>query len=541
MRNTEEYNILFTSVGRRVSLIRHFQKTLKDLQLPGKVIGVDVSEKSPAFHIVDKAYTICEIDDKAYIPSLLDICKKENIKLLFPLIDTDLMKLSKSRQAFEAVGTNAVISETNVIEIASNKYKTYGFFVSNNIDTPKVFNLDLALESDDLQFPLFIKPLDGNASKGTFTVRNRDELDFFSNYVQRPILQEYVSGTEHTLDILFDFQGQVRCVVPRKRLEVRAGEVSKGQTVDDATVLDAGWHVGDLLKGGRGCVNVQCFLTNDGRVKFVEINPRFGGGTPLALQAGADFPRWIIQMARGEDPGDISRAFQKDLIMLRYDDAVFVEPGRTNEEDMMVFGAGGHGKVVIDAIEQEGQHRIAYVLDDNVPQDYFFKYPVPGGMETVKDVFDKGIKKAIVSVGDGSVRSKYGAMLEEIGFNLITVKHPTAVVSSNVNIGGGTVVFADAIVNSGTHIGKNCIINTGALIEHDNVIGENVHISPKAVLGGDVRVGDNSHIGIGATIINSITIGKNTIIGAGAVVTKDIPDDVVAYGIPARVIRPNKS
>lgn len=319
----KKLNILFTSVGRRVMLIRHFQETIRTLGLQGKVVGVDSSEDAPAFHVVDTAYPICRIDDPLYIQRLLELCKREQIGLLFPLIDTDLLKLSENRQLFAEVGTNVVISDREITTIALNKYKTYDFFISHGIATPRVFDLKSALVSE-LQYPLFMKPMDGNASKGIVVVRDKKELLFFKEYVPNPILQEYLHGTEITFDILFDFNGTVRCVVPRKRIEVRAGEVSKAVIVDNKDVLAAGWHVGSLLMGCRGCINIQCFLTADS-IKFVEINPRFGGGVPLSLHAGADFPRWIIQMAQGKDPGDISDAYRKNVYMLRYDDAIFLD------------------------------------------------------------------------------------------------------------------------------------------------------------------------------------------------------------------------
>jgi carbamoyl-phosphate synthase large subunit len=178
-----------------------------------------------------------------------------------------------------------------------------------------------------------MKPLDGSASKGIFKIRNRKELLFFKDYVPRPILQEYVEGTEYTLDIFYDFSGKLRCIVPRKRIEVRAGEVSKAMVADNEKIVNEGWKAAECLKGCVGCINIQCFLTNDGTLKFVEINPRFGGGVPLSLKAGADFPRWIIEMARGNDPGDIRDAYRKNIYMLRYDDAVFWDGSALLEDE----------------------------------------------------------------------------------------------------------------------------------------------------------------------------------------------------------------
>ncbi len=318
-------NILFTSVGRRVALIRHFQHTLHALGLQGRVIGVDITRDAPAFHVVDTSYLICRIDDPRYIDTLLDLCAREKVSLLFPLIDTDLLLLSCARDRFEAIGTTAVISDPAIVETALNKYKTHDFFLSCGIPTPKIFNIEEALSNPSQQYPLFMKPFDGNASKGIVKICSRAELQFFKDYVPRPLLQEYVKGTEYTLDIFYDFAGTPRCVVPRKRIEVRAGEVSKAVIEKHPVVLEQGWRVAGSLRGCRGCINVQCFLTEAGTVQFVEINPRFGGGAPLSIYAGADFPSWLIQLYLGEDPGDIRERYKENVYMLRYDDAVFVE------------------------------------------------------------------------------------------------------------------------------------------------------------------------------------------------------------------------
>jgi carbamoyl-phosphate synthase large subunit len=324
METNNNFNILFTSVGRRVSLIRHFKKTIANLGLKGSISGTDITDSAPAFHVIDKAYKICRIDDPCYIDELIKICKQDKVKLVFPLIDTDLLKLSAARERFLEVGTNVVISDPELIKISLDKKKTHDFFVSANAGTPKIIDLKTS-SSADLPYPLFIKPIDGNASKEIFQVRDQKELLFFKDYVSRPILQEHLDGTEYTLDLLFDFNSELRCVVPRKRIEIRAGEVSKGMVDCEEIVLDAGWKLGKKMKGARGCLNAQCFLSDDKTVKFVEINPRFGGGAPLSIHAGADFPRWIIEMNLGKDPGDISRAFKNNVLMLRYDDAIFVD------------------------------------------------------------------------------------------------------------------------------------------------------------------------------------------------------------------------
>lgn len=318
------FNILFTSIGRRVSLVQHFRKMLSGLGLEGKLIGADMLLSAPTMHVVDKKYRVCRVTGEDYIPHLLDICEKEDIDLLIPLIDTELLILAENKERFKEVGTTALISDPDVIRITMDKYNTHEFLTENGFDAPEVINLDEALNRDDIEYPLLMKPARGSAGIGATKIERKEDLKFFKDKITNPILEEYLDGYEHTLDILVDFDGKVRCVVPRKRLEVRAGEVSKGMTVKDKGIIMAGKRVVEALKVALGPITVQGFLTGDGSFKLTEINPRFGGGHPLAIAAGADYPRWIIEMMLGRDPEIMLDGWEDGLVMLRYDEAVFV-------------------------------------------------------------------------------------------------------------------------------------------------------------------------------------------------------------------------
>ena len=179
---------------------------------------------------------------------------------------------------------------------------------------------------------MFIKPVDGSASNFTFLVTTPEALRFFFNYVPRPIIQEFVPGQEYTLDLFIDMAGQVRAVVPRKRLEVRAGEVSKSQIVLNPKILQAGHKVGEALAaiGGLGPINVQCIYSpeEDSEVKFIEINPRFGGGSHLTLKADYPFHQWIMEMVLGLELSPLPNDLSDGLTMLRYDEAIFIRVDR---------------------------------------------------------------------------------------------------------------------------------------------------------------------------------------------------------------------
>jgi carbamoyl-phosphate synthase large subunit len=318
-------NILFTSVGRRVSLIRNFKKSLNELGVKGNIITTDFQKNAPASFIGDFYEQVPLIKDPTYIETLKNLCNKYEIKLLIPLIDTELTLLSTHKDNFQDIGVTLLVSSPETNEICFDKRKTYRFFKQIGVETPEISDPENILAKDDpAKYPFLIKPFDGSASVGVTKINNRKELDFFKDYVRNAIVQEFLIGKEYTLDILADFPGKVRCVVPRLRIETRAGEISKGITVKNPLLIAAGKTVVEALPGAVGCITVQCFLTPDDQIKFIEINPRFGGGFPLSFEAGADFPRWIIEMMLGRE-ADISIDGWKDgVVMLRYDDAIFV-------------------------------------------------------------------------------------------------------------------------------------------------------------------------------------------------------------------------
>jgi len=296
---------------------------MDELGITGELLGVDVTDMSPAFHVVDKAELVCPIADDDYIPSLLRLCREQRVGLLVPLLDTELPKISESVEKFQGVGTFCLVSDPKVIEIARDKRRTCEFFLSSGVDTPRI----LCRGTGPLpasSFPVFVKPIDGSGSTGARKVADEQELSCHLRRYPDCIVMECLEGDEYTLDVLADLGGRVRCVVPRLRIEVRAGEVSKGMTVKNRQMIETAKMAVERLGGCKGPITLQCFLTKQGRLAFTEINPRFGGGHPLAIAAGANFPEWILQMVLGGDPGIALDGFAEGLVMLRYDAEVFV-------------------------------------------------------------------------------------------------------------------------------------------------------------------------------------------------------------------------
>lgn len=325
----ESINILFTSSGRRVALLNKFRKVFEEKGIEGKIITADLKDNAPTKFVSDKHYIVPRVDQECYLESLLKICEVEKIKILIPLIDTELNLLAEKRGMFEALGVKVIISSEELNILAGNKQKTHDFFISNNISTPKIYS-DYELDNGLFNFPLIIKPYDGSSSKGVTLVNNKRDLSFFREYISNPIIQEYIEGEEFTIDVMVDFNNNIKTIVPRLRMETRSGEVSKGMTVKDFSIINEAKRVICHLPNPVGCITLQCFKQKDGTIKFIEINPRFGGGIPLSIEAGANFPLWIIEMCTGQNVGEEDYNWKSGLTMLRYDEALFIEAAYVN-------------------------------------------------------------------------------------------------------------------------------------------------------------------------------------------------------------------
>ena len=310
--------VLFTAIGRRVQLINHFKKY-------HKVIGVDTGELAPAKHFVDSFYKVPKWDDKEYVNTLLNICKKENVDMLIPLYEKEFILLCENREKFNEIDTTLILSDKKIIEIFNDKWESYKFFIENNIDTPITYRKP---EVKDLNFPLIIKPINGAGSQNVFKVDNKKELNFFIDYIENPIIQEYIDGTEYTIDVLCDLKGNVISIVPRERIEVRAGEVSKGVTVKNKDIIEKTLELCNKLKMYEntkpiGPLTIQCIVDSNSNIKFIEVNPRFGGGVPLTFEAGVPYAKYLGKMVEGYNVRPIIGEF-KEMIMLRYDEAIYI-------------------------------------------------------------------------------------------------------------------------------------------------------------------------------------------------------------------------
>ena len=317
-------NILLTAASRRVPLVQSFQRALRAIDNPGAVIVTDVNPLSPAVHVADRAYRVPLATDPAYLPELLAICEAEHVRLAVPTIDDELPLFGASAEQFRAIGVLPLCSPASTALTCDDKLTTCEVLRAYGVSAAKSF-LPETLPRD-IALPLFVKPRVGRGAVGAFTARTREELDFFLKYVPNPVIQEYLDGPEYTIDVLCDFNGKPLSIVPRERVVIRAGVIDRGRTVRSEALTNLAIAVCRVLRF-NGPINIQCRMRGDQAV-IIEINPRFSGGIPLTIAAGADFPRMILDLASGRDVAPAVGAFQDGLWMTSYESAVFLNPGQ---------------------------------------------------------------------------------------------------------------------------------------------------------------------------------------------------------------------
>lgn len=320
---TGPFNILLTSAGRRVSLARLLREDAAALGFTPRLVVAEMHPGlSAAAASADAHHAVPAATHEDYVPRLLEICRREDIRLLVPTIDTELNALAAHRAEFEAAGVMVNVSSPAAVDIARNKAETARVLSGAGIATPRTaWPHEVLAAPDGWNWPLIFKPNGGSSSVGLCRVANVGDLSEALASWPDGIVQTLIRGPEYTVNMFVDADGTCRAAVPHLRRELRGGEVSKGITVRRQDMADAARAIASALPGAFGALCFQAFATEDGPVVF-EINARFGGGFPLAHRAGARFTRWLIQLAAGGEP-DWSDQWTDGVTMLRYDDAVF--------------------------------------------------------------------------------------------------------------------------------------------------------------------------------------------------------------------------
>ena len=326
--------ILLTSVGRRVELVQAFKSAAVRLNVKLILTGADISNSAPALMHCDEAVIVPRISDSMYIPTLLQICQQRQIDALIPTIDTDLLLLAKNREQFTQVGTKVAIAKPEKVALCRDKRYTADYFHSLGLESPTPVD-DIRKYSGG--FPAFIKPLDGSSSIGANRADDMTQLTQYATDLKNGyIIQPFVTGEEYTVDICCDFEGAPLVITPRKRLAVRAGEVLKTEIDQREDIIDQmRTLVADFCP--RGGITVQLIRDDAGINHYIEINPRFGGGAPLSIKAGADSAELLLRCLMGEKPTFQPDAASDGAVFSRFDQSVCCCHGTGQAVSAVIF------------------------------------------------------------------------------------------------------------------------------------------------------------------------------------------------------------
>ena len=315
---------MFTCVGRRVALLEAFRRAMAEAGVDGKIIGTDITAASPAFHKSDVGITVPTVGRVEYVPTLMEIVREHRVGLLVPLTDLDLRSLARQRDKFAQIGCAVMVGSEPAVAMCRDKAKMNELLRQASMETIRTMSLgDFRTRPF---YPCFVKPVRGSAGVGTGVIYNERELTaHIATFGDLLIVQDYVPGKEYTIDVYRTRQGEILCVVPRQRLVVRSGEVEKGVTVKDDELIQSAAKLAGLLGDLWGVFCCQCRRGDGGRPRFFEVNPRFGGGVPMTIAAGANLPLYLIQEVLGLPITARIGEFTDRLLMLRYDEAVYVK------------------------------------------------------------------------------------------------------------------------------------------------------------------------------------------------------------------------
>jgi carbamoyl-phosphate synthase large subunit len=317
--------ILFSSAGRRVELIRCFQQSAAELGIQLRCLATDANAAMcAAAHVAEKCFPVPLCRDPKFIPELLRICEENKVRMLVPTIDPELEPLAAHRDDFQRIGTHVVLSKQKLVRIARNKAETARFVSAAGIRAPRTALLVEALrEREKWNGPVILKEIDGSSSVGVHHVKSLAAVEVLGLKTERYVVQEYWAGKEYTVNLFFDEQ-RLRCAIPYERVQVRSGEVSKGITRRFPEIVRLAEALGTMMAGqAYGPICAQAILNEAKEAAVIEINARFGGGYPLAHQAGARFARWLLELHLGV-PCSANNDWEDNLAMLRYDAAMFV-------------------------------------------------------------------------------------------------------------------------------------------------------------------------------------------------------------------------
>ena len=313
-------NILILSAGTRNKIVEYFVKTLVG---KGKVIATDMSNLAPAIYEADKYYIVPSMTDAGYIDTVIDICKKEDIKGVLSLIDPELSLLAKNKEKFEEIGARIIGSSYELCEMSLDKYQMYSWLqgkgyncAKSYIDKEEFYN---AVESGEMTYPVFVKPARGSASISISKAYDKESIEILFSHNDGLMIQEYLHGQEIGADVYIDMiSGEIVSIFTKKKIKMRAGETDKAVSFKDDRLFNL---IKDFVSkaGYRGQIDIDIFDI-DGEYYISEVNPRFGGGYPHAYECGCDHMKLIYNNLEGKINSSTIGEYKSNIYMMKYNE-----------------------------------------------------------------------------------------------------------------------------------------------------------------------------------------------------------------------------
>lgn len=313
-------NILITSVGTRNKIVQYFKNEVGN---SGKIIATDMSELAPAIYEADKFYIVPAMSDPKYLDIILDICKKEKVDALFTLIDPEISLIAKNKTRFLNIGTIPLVSEYEQVELAFDKYKMFCYLKENGFKTAKSYvdknEFYTDLNEGKINFPVFVKPVKGSASRNISKVNSKKEIDLLFDLYDNLIIQEFLNGQEIGADVYIDpISKKVVSIFTKEKIKMRAGETDKARSFKDKELFEL---ISRLIEkiGYQYMIDMDIFkIDNDYYIS--EINPRFGGGYPHAYESGVKFTKFVINSINNVENQSHIGEYEENIYMMKYNE-----------------------------------------------------------------------------------------------------------------------------------------------------------------------------------------------------------------------------
>lgn len=324
-------NLLILSAGTRCQLINYCKKVENGFD---RVVATDCSMYAPAIYMADNYYIVPKMKKKEYIPTLFNICIRENIKVILPLQEDELEIIAQNREIFEKIGIFVCVSPLGTVKICRDKYLFYKKLKSVDVQCVETYDYETEREKiENLTLPLIMKERNGCGSIGNLVIKYLPMLECCAkNSEEKLIVQPYMEVQEFGVDVYVDFfSGEIISIFAKEKLRMRAGETEKSKSVKDEKLFELVKTIVEKLEFS-GPIDIDILKCKD-QYYVLEINPRFGGGYPHAYECGVNFIKYIVLNAMGKKLMPEIGCYKEDEVMLKYTDAMVMSKSKMELND----------------------------------------------------------------------------------------------------------------------------------------------------------------------------------------------------------------